>query len=116
MEKVKENDSKGHVCDDCINNCKQKLTGCSDWKKNTLENKYERILCMGVGRSGLLDENSIIAKAIKKQVAQQPIIQGLGQRYAFSSCGCAGGRQGNHACGVGCAGQSSGRDCVRYLE
>lgn len=68
MDKLIENDSRKYVCDDCINNCKKKATGCSEWKKNTLENKYARILYMGVGRSGLTDENSIISKAISKQV------------------------------------------------
>lgn len=89
MDKLTENDSRKYVCDDCINNCKKKATGCSKWKKNTLENKYVRILYMGVGRSGLTDENSIIAKAISKQIPQQPIIHGLGQRYC-PVCKCGG--------------------------
>ena len=89
MDKLKNNDNRKYVCDDCINNCKKKVTGCSEWKKNTLENKYERILYMGVGRSGLLDENSIIAKAISKQVAKKPIVRGLGQRYC-PACKCNG--------------------------
>ena len=89
MDKLKDNDNRKYICDDCINNCKKKATGCSEWKKNTLENKYERILYMGVGRSGLLDEDSIIAKAIRKQVAQQPIVRGLGQRYC-PACKCGG--------------------------
>ena len=81
MDKLKDNDNRKYICDDCINNCKNKVTRCSEWKKNTLENKYERILYMGVGRSGLPDEDSIIAKAIRKQIAKKPIIRGLGQRY-----------------------------------
>ena len=89
MDKLKDSDNRKYVCDDCINNCKNKVTGCSDWKKNTLENKYERILYMGVGRSGLADENSIIAKAISKQVAKKPITRGLGQRYC-PACKCNG--------------------------
>ena len=87
MDKLKDNDNRKYVCDDCINNCKKKATGCSEWKKNTLENKYERILYMGVGRSGLTDEDSIIVKAIRKQVALQPIVRGLGQRYC-PACKC----------------------------
>ena len=51
---------------------------------------------MGVGRSGLTDENSIIAKAISKQVVQKPIIQGLGQRYC-PVCRCGGAN--NFYCG-----------------
>lgn len=47
MDKLKDNDNRKYVCDDCVNNCKKKATGCSEWKKNTLENKYERILYMG---------------------------------------------------------------------
>ena len=81
MDKLKDNDNRKYICDDCINNCKKKATGCSEWKKNTLENKYERILYMGVGRSGLTDEDSIIVKAIRKQVALQPNVRGLGKRY-----------------------------------
>ena len=87
MDKLKDNDSRKYVCDDCIYDCKQKATGCSDWRKNTLENKYGRILCMGVGRSNLLDEDSLIAEAIRKQIAKQPIIRGLGQRYC-PACKC----------------------------
>lgn len=89
MDKLKENDSREYICDNCLNNCKQKATACSDWKENTLENQYERILYMGVGRSGLPDENRVIAKAIRKQVAQQPIVHGLGQRYC-PVCKCGG--------------------------
>ena len=89
MDKLKDNDNREYVCDDCINDCKQKVTGCSEWKKNTLENKYERILCMGVGRSGLFDEDNLIANAIRKQVAQQPIIQGFGVKVRFCpACKC----------------------------
>lgn len=81
MDKLKDNDTRKYICEDCVNNCKNKVTGCSEWRKNTLENKYKHILYMGVGRSGPPDENSIIAKAIDKQVAKKPIIRGLRQKY-----------------------------------
>ena len=92
MDKLRENDNRKYVCDNCVNDCKQKATGCSSWKEDTLENKYERILYMGVGRSGLVDENKIISKAISKQIVQVPIVQGLGQRYCpVCKCGGANG-------------------------
>jgi hypothetical protein len=47
MDKLKENDSRQYVCDDCVHDCKQKTTGCSSWKgsytREELESKLKPI-------------------------------------------------------------------------
>lgn len=48
MDKLKENDSRQYVCDNCVHECKQKATGCSSWKgsytKAELESKLKPIV------------------------------------------------------------------------
>lgn len=72
MDKLREDDKRQYVCDNCINNCKNKATGCSSWEEATLENKYNRILYMGVGRTGLPDENAVLTQAVRGQLESTP--------------------------------------------
>ena len=44
MDKLKENDNRQYVCDNCVHKCKQKATGCSSWKGSYTKEELEYML------------------------------------------------------------------------